>query len=106
MVWVRACSSNVLRDGDLIALAINDRRLVLARAGSEVFALDDRCSHEDSPLADGWFEDGAIECPLHQARFCVRTGRRLSGPGCADVRAYPCREHGDDVEVDLGGEQG
>ncbi|MEV0342549.1 Rieske 2Fe-2S domain-containing protein [Nocardia sp. NPDC050713] len=39
-----------------------------------VWALDDTCSHADASLAEGWIEDGHVECPLHASRFCLETG--------------------------------
>lgn len=39
-----------------------------------VFALNDTCTHEVASLAEGWVEDGRVECPLHASRFCLRTG--------------------------------
>ena len=44
------------------------------------FATDGMCTHEEESLGDGLVMDGVIECPLHQGRFCVRTGRALSAP--------------------------
>jgi nitrite reductase/ring-hydroxylating ferredoxin subunit len=40
-----------------------------------------------------------VECPLHFAQFDVRTGRFLSGPASADVRAYEVQVDGDTLYV-------
>lgn len=39
-----------------------------------VWALDDTCTHADASLAEGWVEDGYVECPLHSSKFCLKTG--------------------------------
>ena len=55
------------------------------------YALDDTCSHEDASLAEGWIEAGEVECPLHGARFDIRTGKALSLPAVVAVRTYPVK---------------
>ncbi|MGY2876444.1 3-phenylpropionate/trans-cinnamate dioxygenase ferredoxin component [Marmoricola sp. URHA0025 HA25] len=39
-----------------------------------VWALDDTCTHETASLADGWVEDGHVECPMHASKFCLKNG--------------------------------
>lgn len=52
------------------------------------YALDDTCSHEKASLADGYIEDGEVECPLHAARFGLKSGEALCMPATKDVRAH------------------
>ena len=59
------------------------------------------CTHATGLLADGWVEDGEIECPLHQARFDIRTGKALCEPATEDLRTYPVKVEGGDVLIDL-----
>ncbi|MVA75059.1 bifunctional 3-phenylpropionate/cinnamic acid dioxygenase ferredoxin subunit [Auraticoccus sp. F435] len=61
------------------------------------YALDDTCSHQEASLADGWVEDGEVECPLHAARFCLRTGAALCLPATAPVRTHRVELRGEDV---------
>lgn len=56
--------------------------------GGEFFALDDTCSHEDASLADGWVEDGVVECPLHAGKFCLSNGEVLSMPATKNVACH------------------
>lgn len=56
------------------------------------YALDDTCTHEDASLGDGWIEGDQVECPIHAAKFCLRTGVALCLPA-----SIPARTH--DVEV-------
>ena len=46
----------------------------------EYYAIEDRCSHDDGPLAEGDFdvEEAVAICPPHGARFDIKTGRALS----------------------------
>ncbi|MDO5727168.1 MAG: bifunctional 3-phenylpropionate/cinnamic acid dioxygenase ferredoxin subunit [Bowdeniella nasicola] len=61
------------------------------------YALDDTCTHADASLADGWIEDDEVECPMHTARFCMRTGKVLCMPATEDTRAHKVEVRGDDV---------
>ncbi len=56
----------------------------------ELYAIEDRCSHDDGPLAEGDFEpdEGVAICPRHGSRFDVRTGRPLSLPAYLPVETF------------------
>lgn len=54
----------------------------------EFFALDDTCTHALASLAEGWVEDAEVECPLHAARFSLRTGEALSLPATKAARCH------------------
>jgi 3-phenylpropionate/trans-cinnamate dioxygenase ferredoxin subunit len=54
----------------------------------ELFAIDDRCTHQDASLSDGWLEGCAVECPLHAACFDLRTGRPSGPPAKKPVRTH------------------
>lgn len=59
----------------------------------ELYALEDRCSHDDGPLVEGdWEPDEAVAiCPRHGARFDIRTGRPLSLPAYEPVETFAVR---------------
>jgi 3-phenylpropionate/trans-cinnamate dioxygenase ferredoxin subunit len=58
-------------------------------ADGELHAIDDRCTHQEAYLSDGWLEGCLVECPLHAASFDLRTGRPTGPPATAPVRVYP-----------------
>ena len=55
----------------------------------EYFALDDTCTHEKFALTEGWIDGDVVECALHMAKFCIRTGKALCLPAHRDVAAHP-----------------
>ena len=63
------------------------------------FAIDDVCTHDGGPLADGELTGCEIECPRHGARFDVRTGRPLSMPAIEPVAVHTIDVRGDDIFV-------
>jgi naphthalene 1,2-dioxygenase system ferredoxin subunit len=42
-------------------------------------------------MSDGFLEGKEIECPLHQGKFDVCTGKALCAPLTEDIRVYPVR---------------
>jgi 3-phenylpropionate/trans-cinnamate dioxygenase ferredoxin subunit len=57
----------------------------------DLLAIEDRCSHDDGPLAEGdWEPDECIVvCPRHGSRFDIRSGRPLTLPAYEPVDTYP-----------------
>lgn len=52
-------------------------------------ATSDQCTHGNGSLAEGWLCGSEVECPLHQGRFDVTTGRAVGVPCTEDVRTFP-----------------
>jgi 3-phenylpropionate/trans-cinnamate dioxygenase ferredoxin subunit len=65
----------------------------MQNVAGQFYALSDVCGHQRAPLSRGKLEGYAIECPLHFARFDVRTAKLCSGPVATDVPM-------DEVQVD------
>jgi 3-phenylpropionate/trans-cinnamate dioxygenase ferredoxin subunit len=59
------------------------------RIDGQLYAIEDRCSHDDGPLCEGEREGFCVICPRHGARFDLRTGAVLSLPATEDVESYP-----------------
>ena len=70
---------------------MGDKELALYEVDGEVYASDNRCTHGDALLSDGFLEGTQIECPFHQGRFDVCTGKALCAPLTQDIRVYPVR---------------
>jgi nitrite reductase/ring-hydroxylating ferredoxin subunit len=100
MAWKRVCKAAEVADqsGRRIDGA---NPIAIFRSGSEFFATDDTCTHAKFSLADGYVEGDEVVCALHDARFCLRTGRVLGPPATVALKTYPVRVEGDDVLIDL-----
>ena len=72
----------------------------LYKIGDNIFALEDRCSHDDGELADGEVDGCEVICPRHGARFDIRTGEALTMPATEDVAVYAVKVDGEDVFVE------
>jgi nitrite reductase/ring-hydroxylating ferredoxin subunit len=86
-----------LAPGEMKFVAVDGERRVLANVDGAFYLLRDVCGHRNAPLSRGRLDGYAIECPLHFARFDVRTGCLIDGPVSTDVAAYEVRVEGDTV---------
>ncbi len=68
-----------------------------------LYAIEDRCSHDDGPLAEGeWDEEMCrVICPRHGSAFDLRTGVPLSLPAFEPVETYPVIVDDGVVKVEL-----
>jgi 3-phenylpropionate/trans-cinnamate dioxygenase ferredoxin component len=100
--WVKVAEASDCRaDGCLHATAANGKKVVLIRTEGELFALEDRCSHQDFPLSEGEVEDGTIECIFHGARFDIRSGKATALPAIKPVKTFPVEIRDDEVYVQV-----
>jgi 3-phenylpropionate/trans-cinnamate dioxygenase ferredoxin subunit len=69
----------------------------------EYYAIEDRCSHDDGPLAEGEFdpEEAVVICPRHGSKFDIRSGRPLSLPAYEPVDVFPVTVEEGWVKVDI-----
>lgn len=100
MAWTRIAAANQLQDDEVMPIALGETQLALFRSAGEFHVTDNVCTHQYALLSDGYVEDGCVECPLHQARFDLRTGEALCAPATRAIRVYPVRVEGGDVLVD------
>jgi 3-phenylpropionate/trans-cinnamate dioxygenase ferredoxin subunit len=99
MNWIRIASASDLQDDEVLGLTVGGARIALYRSQGEFYATDNRCTHAEALMSEGYLEDGCIECPLHQARFDIRTGAALCAPATEPLRTYPVKREGDEIFV-------
>lgn len=93
----RVAHVNDLPDGEMTCVELEDREIALYRVDARVYATDNLCTHGGARLCDGFLEGYAIECPLHQGAFDIRSGSAVREPASEPLQTYP-------VEVDDSGE--
>ncbi|WP_313388568.1 non-heme iron oxygenase ferredoxin subunit [Achromobacter aegrifaciens] len=104
MNWIRIASTDQLtEDDEVIPVVAGEKQLALYRVEGEFHASDNVCTHAYALLSDGYLEDGCIECPLHQAKFDIRTGRAMCAPATTGIRIYPVKVEGQDIYANLQG---
>ena len=102
--WHDVAATDQVPDGDVIGAQVDGREIALVRLGDALFAIDATCTHGAASLCGGFVEpDGSIECPLHQGRFDVKTGRALCAPLTEDLVVHAVRVHSGRLWVRLNG---
>lgn len=101
MAWIEIDAANTLQNDEVMPLTLGDRQLAVFRSEDEYFVTDNVCTHQYALLSDGYLEDGCIECPLHQARFDIRSGKAMCAPATSDIRTYPVKFEDSRVWVEL-----
>ena len=102
--WVTVAQAADIAEGGVKAVRVGDHEIALYHLpGGEFRATDNICSHEYAQLSDGWLENGEIECPLHAARFDIRSGKALCAPAEADLTVFEVKREGDALLVLLPG---
>ena len=99
--WTRAAGRSDLAAGEVLGVEVAGRSIALYSADDGIFATDNICTHAYACLSDGWLDGEVIECPLHAARFDIRTGKVLDPPATEDLKTYQVRVVGDEIQVRL-----
>jgi len=98
----RACALSELPADGALGVEVGGQPVCVVRTGSEVYALQDVCSHEEVPLSEGEVYDHTVECWLHGSCFDLRTGKPTGPPATKPVPIYEVKIDGDEVFVALG----
>ena len=98
--WLDVGPSASLDKNNVIRVDVDGRTFAVYRlADGEVFATDGLCTHASVHLCDGLVIDGQIECPKHNARFDIATGRALRRPATTDLAIHSARERDGRLEL-------
>ena len=97
------CPVEELRPGEMKIVHAGVIELGVYNLDGELYAIEDRCSHDDGPLCEGEFdvETGVVICPRHGANFDIRTGKALTLPAYEPVATFPVRVVDGIVKVEV-----
>jgi 3-phenylpropionate/trans-cinnamate dioxygenase ferredoxin subunit len=98
--WIRLGKIDDFAEGEPVFHDFEYETAVLFRVGNTIYAIEDRCTHDDGPLGEGVLDGCEIVCPRHSARFDIRTGEALTMPAVEDVPTYAVRVEDGDVFVE------
>ena len=99
--WVKVADLSECQPGSLLDVEAGRESIVLANIDGDLYALENRCSHQDLPLSDGELDGDRLECLYHGARFDVCTGRAVGLPAIKPVETYPVKLRGQEIYVQI-----
>ena len=93
MAELDVCPLDELPPGSVKIVRSGELALGVYNLDGELYAIEDRCSHDDGPLAEGDFDpdEGYAVCPRHGAHIDIRTGEALTLPAVLPVETFPVR---------------
>ncbi len=100
---ITVCRAEELPQGAMRLIEADGRKIgVFHTDDGALYAIEDRCSHDDGPLAEGEFDGAActVECPRHGSLFDLRTGRPKTHPAYLPVETFEARIEGGEVKLD------
>jgi 3-phenylpropionate/trans-cinnamate dioxygenase ferredoxin subunit len=97
----RVCAVDDLQQDVALRVMVGETAVaVVLDADGAIHAIGDTCTHGDISLAEGFVEDGTLECWAHGSKFDLRSGRPLTLPAYQPVPVFRVTVEGADVLVD------
>ncbi len=93
MPAIEVCFLDELPPGTMRLVPAGEHTIGVYNCGGTLYALEDRCSHDDGPLCEGDWEPDlcVVVCPRHGSRFDIQTGIPMTLPAFVAVRTFPVR---------------
>jgi 3-phenylpropionate/trans-cinnamate dioxygenase ferredoxin subunit len=103
MAALTVCPLEELPPGEVKIVRAGELAIGVYNLHGELYAIEDRCSHDDGPLAEGDFdsEEGVAICPRHGSKFDIRTGRALTLPAYVPVDTFEVTVEDGVVKVEV-----
>ncbi len=88
---IAICPLSELPPGARRVVELDDLEVGVFNCSGTLYAIEDRCSHDDGPLIEGVLDEQActIECPRHGSLFDLKTGRPRTLPAYQSVETFP-----------------
>jgi metal-sulfur cluster biosynthetic enzyme/nitrite reductase/ring-hydroxylating ferredoxin subunit len=99
--FVKVADASEVPDPGKTLVEVDGEMVALFHVDGQWHAIDDVCTHDGGPLADGELRNHTISCPRHGAKFDIRTGAALTMPAIRPTRAHDVKVEGDAVLVRL-----
>jgi 3-phenylpropionate/trans-cinnamate dioxygenase ferredoxin component len=100
---IEVCPLEELAPGEMRLVEWEDVEIGVFNCAGSLYAIEDRCSHDDGPLAEGTFDADActVECPRHGSLFDLTSGRPKTLPAYQPVTTYPVTIVDDTVKLEV-----
>lgn len=100
MAFHKLSSLDELWSGEMMALFVEGRNVLLVNVDDMVRAYVDACPHMRTRLSEGLLQGHVLTCATHQWQFDARTGRGIN-PEMTCLEEFPVRIENGEILVDL-----
>ncbi len=97
--WFDVADAEEVAEGDVRTYRAGSDKVAVARAEGTLYAVQDRCSHDNGPLGEGCLIGFAVQCPRHGAMFDVRNGTVSAPPALVGIGTFEVRELDGRIQV-------
>ena len=100
---VDVCAADELAPGEMRLIEADGRKIGVFNCEGTLYAIEDRCSHDDGPLAEGEFDAATctVECPRHGSLFDLTSGRPKTLPAFQPVQTFPVTVNDDKIFLEV-----
>ena len=97
---VKVGSANDIAEGKMHVFEIDGTKVSVTKAGGDLHAFDDTCTHRGCSLGAGELDGTTVTCPCHGSQFDVTSGAVIRGPATRPVRSRSVELKGADLLVE------
>ncbi|MCT2398032.1 Rieske (2Fe-2S) protein [Novosphingobium mangrovi (ex Huang et al. 2023)] len=109
MDYVKVASEAQVAEGTLVPVEAAGQKLLLTKVGGTYYAAQRKCPHLGFNLCKGKLEGESVVCPLHKAKFDLKTGQIERDPKLlfiemkakSDLATYPVKQMDGDIYVEI-----
>jgi 3-phenylpropionate/trans-cinnamate dioxygenase ferredoxin component len=100
---IDVCPLSELQPGQMRLVEWEDLEIGVFNCAGTIFAIEDRCSHDDGPLVEGTLDQDrcTIECPRHGSLFDLKSGKPLTLPAYQPVDTFPVIVEDDTIKLEV-----
>ena len=100
---IDVCPASEMSAGEMRLVEADGRKIGVFNCDGALHAIEDRCSHDDGPLAEGTFDAATctVECPRHGSLFDLTTGRPKTLPAYAPVQTFSVAIVNDTITLEV-----
>lgn len=96
------CEKSALKQDQATRIVVDGVPVaVVLDSNGDVHVIGDTCTHGDISLAEGFVEDGTLECWAHGSKFDLNTGKPLTLPAFEPVPVFAVVERDGQLFIDV-----
>jgi nitrite reductase/ring-hydroxylating ferredoxin subunit len=97
--FVKVADTKDIEPSQMKAVEVGDENICIINVEGKYYAIGNACMHQGGPLSDGTLEGYEVECPLHGAKFDIRTGEVTNPPASTPEPAYEVKVEDNNILI-------